>query len=144
MSIIEVVGFAHYWGLTVNGVATIYFLICVGLAVDYSAHIGHTFNVCTGSSNERALKALHQIGPSVVHALMSTLLAICVVSMSKSYVFEVFFKILFLVSVLSGLHGVWLLPALLSIFGGDVSEGVQAPKGVVPSQKIGKDDATTA
>eukprot|EP00971_Amphidinium_carterae_P036345 714618-Amphidinium_carterae.1 len=89
MSIIEVVGFAHYWDLTINGVATIYFLICVGLAVDYSAHIGHTFNVCQGASNERAMKALKQIGPSVVHALMSTLLAICVVAFSKSYVFQV-------------------------------------------------------
>mmetsp|Transcript_32054 Transcript_32054/g.73206 ORF Transcript_32054/g.73206 Transcript_32054/m.73206 type:complete len:993 (+) Transcript_32054:28-3006(+) len=147
MSIIEVVGFAHYWDLTINGVATIYFLICVGLAVDYSAHIGHTFNVCQGASNERAMKALKQIGPSVVHALMSTLLAICVVAFSKSYVFQVFFKILFLVSVLSGLHGVWLLPALLAIFGGDSAGDEPAPLSQnkvapdqVPKNKVAPED----
>mmetsp|Transcript_10727 Transcript_10727/g.24462 ORF Transcript_10727/g.24462 Transcript_10727/m.24462 type:complete len:986 (-) Transcript_10727:201-3158(-) len=136
MSIVEVVGFAHYWDLTINGVATIYFLICVGLAVDYSAHIGHTFNVCQGTSTERAMKAVTQIGPSVVHALMSTLLAIIVVAFSKSYVFQVFFKILFLVSVLSGLHGIWLLPILLSIFGGDAPEPV--PKDKVAAEEVGK------
>jgi len=149
ISIVEVVGFAHWWSLTFNGIATIYFLICVGLAVDYSAHIAHVFKDSRGTSSERAILAMGRIGPSVFQAVMSTLLAVIVIGFSKSYVFEVFFKILFLVTVLAGVHGMWLLPTLLSMFGGDAKndgEGSLAPIKVAPAdvalaEKYGSDAA---
>ena len=97
MSIIDVVGILHYWDIQVNGVTTIYILISVGLAVDYSAHIAHMFKESTGPSDVRAIKALQRIGPSVFNAVVSTFLAVCVMSGSKSYVFLVFFKVRFLV-----------------------------------------------
>lgn len=123
-AIIEVVGFAHFWGLTFNGVSTIYFLICIGLAVDYSAHVAHVFKVTPGVAEERALGALTRIGPSVFHALISTIMAVLVLGFSKSFVFEVFFKILFLVTFIAGAHGLWLLPVLLSLLGGHLSHKV--------------------
>ncbi|CAE7800258.1 Ptchd3 [Symbiodinium sp. CCMP2456] len=43
MSIINTLGFMYYWDVTISGVSTIYVLICVGLAVDYAAHIAHMF-----------------------------------------------------------------------------------------------------
>merc|ERR1712217_308139 len=82
-SIGEVIGFAHYWGVYMNGVSTIYFLICAGLAVDYSAHIGHVFKDSIGDSQERAVKTLARIGPSVFHAIFSTILAVIVLSFSQ-------------------------------------------------------------
>jgi len=121
-SIIEVVGMSHYWGVTINGVATIYILICVGLAVDYAAHIAHAFKESTGTGQERSMKALSRIGPSVFHALFSTILAIVVIGFSKSYIFKVFFKIIFLVTIIAGSHGLWLLPCLLSIVAGERAE----------------------
>jgi predicted RND superfamily exporter protein len=117
-SIVEVVGMSHYWGVTINGVATIYILICVGLAVDYAAHIAHCFKESSGNAEERAMKSLTRIGPSVFHALISTVLAIIVIGFSKSYIFKVFFKVIFLVTTIAGSHGLMLLPALLSVVGG--------------------------
>jgi hypothetical protein len=122
VSIVEVVGMAHYWGVTVNGVATIYILICVGLAVDYAAHIAHAFKESSGTGQERSMKSLTRIGPSVFHALFSTIIAIVVIGFSKSYIFKVFFKIIFLVTIIAGSHGLWLLPALLSLVGGENHE----------------------
>jgi predicted RND superfamily exporter protein len=119
MSVVEVVGMAHFWGQYFNGVTTIYFLICVGLGVDYSAHIGHYFKDGKGTSAERALEALTRIGPSVFNALVSTILAVVVLAFAKSFVFEVFFRILLLVTLISGSHGLVLLPVLLSLLGGD-------------------------
>lgn len=130
MSIIDVVGILHYWDIQVNGVTTIYILISVGLAVDYSAHIAHMFKESTGPSDVRAIKALQRIGPSVFNAVVSTFLAVCVMSGSKSYVFLVFFKSLFLVTIIAGSHGLVLLPVLLSIFGGNNGEDDEANKGV--------------
>jgi Niemann-Pick C1 protein len=43
LAIIDIVGLLYFWGVTICGVSTIYILICVGLAVDYSAHIAHMF-----------------------------------------------------------------------------------------------------
>jgi len=118
MSIVELLGFMHWWGVTVNGTSTIYLLICLGLSVDYSAHIAHIFKDSYGSMDDRAIEAMTRIGPSVFHALFSTILAVIVLAFSKSYVFEVFFKVLFLVTFIAGFKGLWLLPTVLSIVGG--------------------------
>lgn len=122
MSCIDLVGFLHWWGVTISGVSTIYILICIGLAVDYAAHIAHCFSTCSGTSKERAVKALERIGPSTFNAVVSTFLAVVVLSTSSSYVFRIFFKSLALVTVLGGLHGLWLLPVILSVVGGDKEE----------------------
>merc|ERR1711990_780510 len=78
-------------------------------------------NVSVGSSVERSLAAMTRIGPSVFHAPFSTLLAVLGIGFAKSYVFQVFFKVLFLVSTIAGAHGMLLLPVLLSLVGGDAA-----------------------
>jgi len=123
MSIINTLGFMYYWDVTISGVSTIYVLICVGLAVDYAAHIAHMFRESTGTSRERAIAAMERIGPCTFNAVLSTLLAVVVVGFSDSYVFRIFFKVLFLVVVIAGAHGLWLLPAILSLVGGSKAAG---------------------
>ena len=119
LSVMDVVGLLYFWGVTICGVSTIYILICVGLAVDYAAHVAHMFKASTGTSQQRALKALGRIGPCVFNAVVSTFLAVLVIGFSKSYIFRVFFKAFFLCVVVAGAHGLWLLPLLLSLLGGD-------------------------
>lgn len=118
LSILEVVGFCHYWDLSISGVSSIYILVCIGLAVDYSAHIAHMFKESAGSSKERAKQALVRIGPAVIQAIISTFLAVVVLAFSKSFVFVVFFKCIFLVVFIAGGHGLWAVPVVLSFFGG--------------------------
>jgi predicted RND superfamily exporter protein len=120
-SIVDVLAMAHYWGCTINSVVSIYLLISVGLAVDYSAHIGHVFLASKGPAVERAHQAFTKIGPSVFHAIISTVLAVMVLAFSKSFVFVTFFKLLFLVTFIAGSHGLLLLPAVLSLVGGDLA-----------------------
>jgi hypothetical protein len=47
----DVMGFIYFWGLTIDTVSTINLLIAIGLTVDYSAHIAHTFMTETGQRN---------------------------------------------------------------------------------------------
>lgn len=117
-SIIELVGFMHLWGVSISGVSTIYILLAVGLAVDYSAHIAHMFCASSGTAQERSIAAVERIGPSVFNAIFSTLLAVCVLSTSKSFVFVIFFKALTLIVAFGGLGGIWLLPIMLGMLGG--------------------------
>jgi len=57
------------------------------------------------------------MGPSVFHGAFSTLLAIVVLSGSKSYMFTVFFKMWFGIIIFGVCNGFILLPVLLSLFG---------------------------
>lgn len=38
-------GLVHFWDLTMNSIVTVILVIGLGLAVDYSAHIAHTYLV---------------------------------------------------------------------------------------------------
>lgn len=119
-------GLMHYWGLTFNSIVVVNVVIAVGLSVDYSAHIAHTYLIvaapktCTTNAEKRkykASKALSQMGSSVFHGGFSTLLAIAVLGPSKTYIFEVFFKMWFGIIVFGMANGFLLLPVLLSYFG---------------------------
>lgn len=122
ISVVEILGLLYWWGVTISGVSTIYILISVGLCVDYSAHIAHIFVISCGTARERAIAALTRIGPCTLHALVSTFLAVVVLSTSKSYIFRIFFKALCLVVVIGGGHGIFFLPAFLSVLGGSRDE----------------------
>merc|ERR1719487_49991 len=125
-SIVNVLGFAYYWGenekrphTTINGTSTIYILIASGLAVDYSAHIAHYFNTAKGTADQRVMETLAVIGPSVFHGFFTLMISTVPLSQSITYVFRTFFKMFFLVALHGGAHGLFLLPVLLAVFGGD-------------------------
>jgi predicted RND superfamily exporter protein len=118
-AMINTLGFCYFWDVTINGVSTIYVLICVGLAVDYSIHMVHCFNHTYGTSEERAVIALGHMGPCIFHAFFTLFLATLVVGFSVTFVFRMFFKCFFLVGLFGGSHGLFLLPTLLAIAGGD-------------------------
>ncbi|KAJ8305668.1 hypothetical protein KUTeg_016213 [Tegillarca granosa] len=48
-TLVDVGGFMHFWGLTIDTVTCILLILAIGLAVDYSAHIGHCFMTLKGS-----------------------------------------------------------------------------------------------
>merc|ERR1719487_1185292 len=130
LSVADLVGFMYWWDVTISGISTIYVLISVGLAVDYSAHIAHMFVESTGTAPQRSIKALTRIGPSVFNAVLSTLAAVVIIGFSNSYVFRVFFKSLFLTVLLGGAHGLLFLPTMLGLFGGDKPETPESPRPV--------------
>merc|ERR1711871_1804593 len=125
LTIVDILGVMWIWGLTIDGVNVIQLTLAIGLAVDYSAHIGHAFmqQQGTGGPNntkERHLRvttAVAEIGASVINGGISTFLAVLMLSVSRSYVFRSFFKVFFGIVVLGLLHGLMLLPVLLSYCG---------------------------
>jgi len=124
-------GLLTFWGLTLNSVSIVNFVIAIGLAVDYSAHIGHSFLTVDPpeydkQGNElsdhekrvfKARGAVGQMGPSVFHGAFSTFLAIVVLSRSKSYIFMMFFRMWFGIIIFGVANGFILLPVLLSLCG---------------------------
>ena len=116
----------HYWGLTMNSIVTVFLVIGLGLSVDYSAHIAHTYltveptDACDTAMKKREYKAsvaVSQMGSSVLHGGFSTFLAVITLSMARSYIFVVMFKTFFGIVVFGMANGFILLPIILSVIG---------------------------
>ncbi|XP_063713445.1 NPC intracellular cholesterol transporter 1-like [Symsagittifera roscoffensis] len=116
-TLVDVIGFLHFWGNTINVVTTIMVILAVGLAVDYAAHIGHTFMVSTGTKQQRMRVTLRDIGTAVFNGGFSTFLAFFPLAFATSFVFQKFFQIFFLVSLFGLFHGLIFLPVMLSLVG---------------------------
>ena len=118
-TLIDVAGTLYFWGVTVDTASSILLTLSVGLAVDYSAHIGHTYMTVLGSKNERSIKALAAIGPAVFSGGFSTFLAFVLLSRSNSYGFALFFRVFITVVIFGLFHGLAYLPVILSWIGPD-------------------------
>lgn len=42
-TLVDVMGFMYFWGLTIDTTASMLLIVCIGLSVDYAAHIAHGF-----------------------------------------------------------------------------------------------------
>merc|ERR1719454_1406022 len=128
---IFLLGLLFFWDVTFNSVTVVNNVIAIGLAVDYSAHIGHAYLLCEApdydeEGNElsnhqkrvhKARGALSSMGSSVFHGAFSTFLAIVVLSPSKSYIFTSFFRMWFGIIIFGVSNGFILLPVLLALCG---------------------------
>ena len=117
LTIVNVAGYANFWGLNIDTTFAIFMTISIGLCVDYSAHIAHGFMVAKGSRDERMRQTMICIAPAVLNGGFSTFLAFVLLSMSKSIIFLTFFKVFFLVVVFGLFHGLLFLPVVLSLLG---------------------------
>ncbi|KAG2425628.1 hypothetical protein HYH02_015000 [Chlamydomonas schloesseri] len=114
---VGVLGSMHYLGLTFNSVTCIVLVLAVGISVDYSAHVMRAFLVSTGTRQERAHKALVEIGGAVWNGAITTFLAVLPMAAAEHYIFTTVFQMFAILILLSIWHGVVLLPVLCSFAG---------------------------
>lgn len=144
--IIEILGFMYALGIVIDSVSVINMVLAVGLSVDYSAHVGHCFMVKGGDDkNRRALEALADMGASVLNGAISTFLAVVVLLFSKSYVFRVLSTQFALTVGLGVLHGLVMLPVMLSVVGPKPFAAAEKPdsseKAAADTAKISDEEA---
>lgn len=132
LSVLCAIGMFHWFDMTVNTCTACWAVLSIGLAVDYSAHIGHMYrfsnedeegNRLGRSGNERSIETTKRIGTSVFNAATTTFLAVLVLSQAKSFVFYTFFQVLALINVLCGSTGLFVLPVILAIVHGGSKPG---------------------
>jgi len=127
-TIVEVLGYMYFWGMHIDSVTVIMLIIGLGLAIDYSAHIGVAFLHSTAlTRQDAAIQALGDVGAPVLHGAISTFIAVCALSGSSSYVFVSFFRQLFLATIFGCGHGLLLLPVLLSMVGPQRYQNAHSP-----------------
>jgi len=100
------------------------------------------FSYLGGSDkNERATESLADMGASVFNGALSTFLAVAVLLFSTSYVFKTLATQFALTVGLGVLHGLVLLPVVLSLLGPKPFASAEPPKGAkasVVSEKLEK------
>ena len=50
LSLVDIIGFLHFWNVTIDVMSAVLIILSVGLCVDYSVHIGHAYLVSKGQT----------------------------------------------------------------------------------------------
>ncbi|UTT94256.1 hypothetical protein NDA17_002448 [Ustilago hordei] len=126
-----VAGAMGFWGIQFNALTLVNLSVCAAIGVEFCAHIARAFMRAPGAlprshpmsqkeRDERAWLALTDVGGAVVNGIFSTkLIGVGVLILTKSDLLKLYYAKTWLCLILGGLlHGLILLPVLLSWLGG--------------------------
>jgi len=104
----------------------------LGFGVEFCNHIGMNFMRQNGTKNERAKKALTEMGSSVLTGIATTkFIGVIVLAFAPSTLFRLYYFRMYLFIIIFGaFNGLMFLPTLLSIIGPveDKSEIIEGMK----------------
>lgn len=132
MIVIDIIGTMALFNVSLNAVSLVNLIICVGIGVEFCAHIARAFMFPSRAVMEhakikfrgrdaRAWTALVNVGGSVFSGITITkLLGVCVLAFTRSKIFEIYyFRIWLALVVVAATHALIFLPVALSLVGGD-------------------------
>ncbi|RDW85641.1 multidrug efflux transporter AcrB transmembrane-containing protein [Coleophoma crateriformis] len=132
MIVVDIIGTMAVFDVSLNAVSLVNLIICVGIGVEFCAHIARAFMFPSRAVMERAKNkfrgrdarawtALVNVGGSVFSGITITkLLGVFVLAFTKSKIFEIYyFRIWLALVVFAATHALIFLPVALSLLGGE-------------------------
>ena len=132
MIVVDIIGTMAVFNVSLNAVSLVNLVICIGIGVEFCAHIARAFMFPSRAVMERAKNkfrgrdarawtALVNVGGSVFSGITITkLLGVCVLAFTRSKIFEIYyFRIWLALVVFAATHALIFLPVALSLVGGD-------------------------
>lgn len=131
MIVVDIIGTMAIAGVSLNAISLVNLVICVGIGVEFCAHIARAFMFPARpilekvpakyrGKDARAWTALVNVGGSVFSGITVTkLLGVCVLAFTRSKIFEIYyFRVWLALVVFAAIHALIFLPVALSYFGG--------------------------
>ncbi|KIJ56700.1 hypothetical protein M422DRAFT_57364 [Sphaerobolus stellatus SS14] len=131
LTVVNVMGVMGLWGISLNGLSLVNLVISLGISVEFCSHVARAFmgagiglpvDHIAGQKerDERMWTALVDVGPSVLSGITFTkLIGVSVLALTRSKLLEIYYFRMWLTLIISGaLHGLVLLPVILSLAGG--------------------------
>ncbi|KAH6618191.1 patched family-domain-containing protein, partial [Chaetomium sp. MPI-SDFR-AT-0129] len=132
MAVTDIVGAMAVLGVSLNAVSLVNLIICVGIAVEFCAHVARAFTFPAQTFLERARSrfrgrdarawtALANVGGSVFSGITITkVLGVAVLAFTRSKIFEIYyFRVWVALVVFAASHALVFLPVALSLVGGE-------------------------
>lgn len=140
MIVTDIIGTMAVFDVSLNAVSLVNLIICIGIGVEFCAHIARAYTYPSFSllsrgaatykgKDARAWTALVNVGGSVFSGITVTkLLGVSVLAFTRSKIFEIYyFRIWLALVVFAASHALIFLPVMLSLVGGggyiDAEEG---------------------
>lgn len=116
---IDLMGFIQFFNIDINGISFVSLVMAIGLLVDYVMHVVLRYYESTESKSRdtNVKEVLETMGASVLLGGLSTFLGIFPLMFSGNEIIYIFVITFGGVVLLGLLHGLVLLPVLLSILG---------------------------
>jgi len=124
--ILYIVAMCQMTGLPLNTLTALNINLAMGVSIDFAAHIAHKYLATQAPSHlktdqqqrdYKVSQAVSQMGSSIIHGGLSTLLAISVMAMGQTYFFHIVFVCWTTLLIFGMLNGIILQPIVLSIIG---------------------------
>lgn len=132
MIVVDVIGTMALAKVSLNAISLVNLVICVGIGVEFCAHVARAFMFPSRSVMEkakskyrgrdlRAWTALTNVGASVFSGITVTkFLGVFVLAFTRSKIFEIYyFRIWLALVIFAAAHALIFLPVALSLLGGE-------------------------
>ncbi|KAK5965667.1 Sterol-sensing domain and Patched family-containing protein, partial [Trichostrongylus colubriformis] len=109
------VGLLSWWGADLDPVTQVDVLLATGFSVDYTAHVAYQFYRSRGMAQERVASSLGEMAAPMLQAGLSTFLCMLPLIFVPTYAIVAFAKTIFIIVGIGLIHGLFVLPVLLSL-----------------------------
>ncbi|XP_059098084.1 NPC intracellular cholesterol transporter 1-like [Tigriopus californicus] len=120
LTLINLGGLMVVLGIGLNAISLVNMIMTVGVGVEFSSHLVQAFRIHAAPTGiERSRAALIEWGPTLFSGVhLTNAIGVVILALSKSQIFHVYFFQMYMSIVLLGmLHGMVLLPVILSFWG---------------------------
>ncbi|XP_067131837.1 patched domain-containing protein 3-like [Centruroides vittatus] len=112
---VQTIGFMSLWEINLDIVSMICLILCLGFCVNYPTHMCYSFVTSLHSTTRKKLKdSFYHVGYPLIQGSISTGLVLSILAYYNIYIYNTFFKVVFLIVIETVFHVMCVIPIVIS------------------------------